>query len=154
MAEQEALLIEQRSAIAEPHYEAYGWQHWPAHAYLSYQFRRALGETQEGGGAVSECFQAASRMRPGDKESWHTEWVRVADRNRLRGDEAERAGHIRTAMNCWLRAANYYRHAEFWVPPADPRRLATFTACEEVSNWTKIGRRRRASPPARLCRRP
>jgi dienelactone hydrolase len=134
MAEQEELLIEQRAATSEPHYEPYGWQHWPEHAYLSFGLRRALGETQEGGGAVSECLQAASRMRPGDKESWHTEWLRVADRNRLRGDEAEGAGHIRTAMNCWLRAANYYRHAEFWLPPTDPRRLATFTRCEEMSH--------------------
>jgi pimeloyl-ACP methyl ester carboxylesterase len=117
----------------EPHYEAYGWNHWPQHGYMSYQFRRALGETQEGGGAVSECFQAASRMVPGDKESWHVEWMRVADRNHKRGDEAEAAGHIRTAMNCWLRACNYYRHADFWLLPDDPRRLPTFEQCELMS---------------------
>lgn len=40
---------------------------------MSYQFRRGLGETQEGGGAVSECFQAACRMIPGDADSWHVE---------------------------------------------------------------------------------
>jgi pimeloyl-ACP methyl ester carboxylesterase len=117
----------------DPHYEPYGWNHWPAHPYMSYQFRRALGETQEGGGAVSECFQAASRMIPGDKESWHVEWMRVADRNRNRGDAAEQGGHIRTAMNCWLRAANYYRHADFWLMPDDPRRLPTFEQCEAMS---------------------
>ena len=133
MSDQEKLLMYETPATAEPHYQPYGWQQWPAHPYLSYQFRRALGETQEGGGAVSECFQAASRMKPGDKESWHVEWVRVGDRNRDRGDEAEKAGHIRTAMNCWLRAANYYRHAEFWLAPDDPRRLATFTRCEQMS---------------------
>lgn len=134
MSTQENLLIYEKSAVSEPHYEPYGWQQWPNHQYLSYQLRRALGETQEGGGAVSECFQAASRMVPGDKESWHVEWMKVGDRNRQRGDEAERAGHIRTAMNCWLRAANYYRHAEFWLPPNDPRRLATFTLCEQMSH--------------------
>ena len=132
--EEERLLMYERPVTSEPHYEPYGWQQWPAHAYLSYQFRRALGETQEGGGAVSECFQAASRMVPGDKESWHVEWVKVAERNRIRGDEAKEAGHVRTAMNCWLRAANYYRHAEFWLPPNDPRRLETFTQCEEMSH--------------------
>ncbi|MGE5525562.1 MAG: alpha/beta hydrolase family protein [Rhodospirillaceae bacterium] len=134
MANEEALLMYQKPATSAPHYEPYGWQQWPEHPYLSYQFRRALGETQEGGGAVSECFQAASRMKPGDKESWHDEWVRVADRNRDRGDEAQRRGHIRTAMNCWLRAANYYRHAEFWLPPHDLRRLKTFTQCELMSH--------------------
>ena len=118
-------------------YEPFGWHHWPDHFFLSYQFRRALGETQEGGGAVSECFQAASRMKP-DLESWHVEWLRVADRNFLRGEEAERAGHIRTAMNCWLRAADYYRSAEFWLAADDPRRMATFEKCERASRkWLK-----------------
>ena len=40
--------------------------HWPEHPWLSHQFRRSLGETQEGGGSVSEIFLAASRMIPGD----------------------------------------------------------------------------------------
>ena len=75
-----------------PHYEPYGWHHWPEHPWMSYQFRRALGETQEGGGSVSECFLAASRMTPGDNESWHVEWTRVGDSNRARGDEAAAAG--------------------------------------------------------------
>jgi dienelactone hydrolase len=100
---------------------------------MSYQFRRGLGETQEGGGSVSECFQAASRMIPGDKESWHAEWTRVAERNERRGDAAEQAGHIRTAQNCWLRAADYYRQAEFWLTAEDPRRLATFERMEGCS---------------------
>jgi dienelactone hydrolase len=119
--------------MSGPRYEPFGWHQWPEHFFLSYQFRRALGETQEGGGAVSECFQAASRMKPGDLESWHEEWLRVALRNDSRGDEAERAGHLRTAMNCWLRAADYYRSAEFWLLPEDPRRLATFDKCEGAS---------------------
>ena len=62
-----------------PRYEPFGWHHWPEHFFMSYQFRRALGETQEGGGSVSECFQAASRMIPGDLDSWHREWMVVAE---------------------------------------------------------------------------
>jgi pimeloyl-ACP methyl ester carboxylesterase len=116
-----------------PHYEPFGWEHWPDHPMMSYQFRRGLGETQEGGGAVSECFQAAARMVPGDKESWHKEWLVVADRNQRRGDGEEQAGHVRTAMNCWLRAADYYRQAEFWLSGEDPRRLATFEQMEACS---------------------
>ena len=101
---------------------------------MSYQFRRGLGETQEGGGAVSECFQAASRMVPGDQESWHVEWLSVAERNDRRGDAEAAVGHIQTAQNCWLRAANYYRQAEFWLASrAIPRRLPTFEAMEACS---------------------
>ena len=80
-------------------------------------------EVSEGGGSVSECFLAASRMKPGDKESWHREWKRVADFNHKRGDEELAKGHVQTAKNCWLRASEYYRQAEFWLTPDDPRRL-------------------------------
>src|SRR6267143_2108697 len=92
----EELLIDQVTEVTHGVYQPYGWHHWPKYPWMSYQFRRALGETQEGGGAVSECFQAASRMVPGDKESWHREWLAVAQRNDRRGDEAEAAGHVMT----------------------------------------------------------
>lgn len=107
-------------------YEPFGWEHWPDYPMWSYQFRRGLGEIQEGGGAVSETFQAASRMTPGDDESWHREFMRIADRNFERGDISLSAGHLQTARNCWLRAANYYRQAEFWLHGEDPRRQSTF----------------------------
>ena len=126
------------AAGTPPRYEPFGWHHWPDHFFMSYQFRRALGETQEGGGSVSECFQAASRMIPGDLDSWHNEWMRVALRNDARGDAALAAGHIRTAMNCWLRAADNFRSAEFWLAADDPRRLPTFTRCEAASHkWLR-----------------
>lgn len=116
-----------------PKYEPFGWHHWPDDFWMSYQFRRGLGETQEGGGAVSEVFQAASKIKAGDFESWYKEWRHIADRNNLRGDEAMKLGHVRTAMNCWLRAANYYREAEFWLDSNDPRRLDTYTHAEKAS---------------------
>jgi pimeloyl-ACP methyl ester carboxylesterase len=129
----EELLIDQVTDVTHGVYQPYGWHHWPKYPWMSYQFRRALGETQEGGGAVSECFLAASRMIPGDKESWHREWKRIADFNQARGDEEFGKGHVRTAMNCWLRGANYYRHTEFWLDYSDPRRLEAFTDMEECS---------------------
>jgi dienelactone hydrolase len=125
--------IEQITDNRAPHYEPYGWHHWPEHPWFAYQFRRGLGESQEGGGAVSEIFQAASRIVPGDAESWHAEWLRVGNRNFTRGEAAERAGHLRTAMNCFLRAADYYRQAEFFLEPDDIRRLPTFEKMEASS---------------------
>ena len=112
------------------HYEPYGWHHWPEFPWMSYQFRRALGETQEGGGSVSECFQAANNMIPGDEESWHKEWLIVGERNMKRGDQAEVNNHIITAQQCWLRAADYFREAEFWLGQDDPRRIQTFDKIE------------------------
>ena len=125
--------IEQITADRSAHYEPFGWHHWPEHPWLSYQFRRGLGETQEGGGSVSEVLMAGSRMIPGDLESWHDEWMRIADRNWDRGLAEERAGHIRTAMNCFLRSAVYDGQAEFHLEPKDPRRLPTFEKMESCS---------------------
>lgn len=116
-----------------PHYEPFGWHHWPDDMWMSYQFRRGLGETQEGGGAIGEAFRAASRMTSGDMESWYREWMVVADRSMSRGDQEMAKGHVRTAMNCWLRAANYYRQAEFWLKGDDPRRLEAFDRAERCS---------------------
>ncbi|HEV8474644.1 MAG TPA: alpha/beta hydrolase [Methylomirabilota bacterium] len=127
-------LIEKVTDNRLPHYEPFGWHHWPEHPWLSYQFRRGLGETQEGGGTVSECLQAAARMIPGDTESWHREWLAVAERNFARGEDEMGRGHVRTAMNCWLRAADYYRQAEFFLPADDSRRLETFTKLERASH--------------------
>jgi pimeloyl-ACP methyl ester carboxylesterase len=129
----EEFLIDQVSDRTDPHYEPYGWHHWPQYPWMSYQFRRALGEVSEGGGSVSECFLAASRMIPGDKESWYKEWKRIADFNQKRGDDSLANGHVQTAMNCWLRASEYYRQAEFWIVPEDPRRLQAFTDMENCS---------------------
>lgn len=126
--------IEAITADRSAHYEPMGWHHWPEHPWLSYQFRRGLGETQEGGGTVSEVFLAASRMVPGDLDSWHAEWRRIADANAGRAAREAAAGHLRTAMNCWLRAADYYRQAEFHLAADDPRRLPTFEAMEACSH--------------------
>ncbi len=138
--------IERITADRGPHYEPFGWHHWPEHPWLAYQLRRGLGETQEGGGSVSEVLLAASRMIPGDLESWHREWLRIADRNSQRGVAEEEAGHIRTAMNCFLRAADYYRQAEFHLAPDDPRRLPTFEKMEACSHRFL----RRLNPPGEV----
>jgi pimeloyl-ACP methyl ester carboxylesterase len=138
--------IERITGNRGAHYEPFGWHHWPESPWFSYQFRRGLGETQEGGGAVSELFQAASRIDPTSEESWHVEWKRIADRNFDRAKTEESAGHIRTAMNCYMRAADYYRQAEFFLQPDDPRRLATFTRMEESSQ----GYLRHLNPPGEV----
>ncbi|HEY0249228.1 MAG TPA: alpha/beta hydrolase [Gryllotalpicola sp.] len=130
--------IEQITAETGPHYEPYGWHQWPEHPWMSYQFRRALGETQAGSGSVSELFQAASRMIPGDAESWHSELLRIAENNDRIAAAAEQAGNVLTARAAWLRASSYYRSAEFWLAADDPRRLETFTKCENA--WANAGR--------------
>lgn len=115
-----------------PRYMPYGWEQWPENPWLSYQFRRTLGYAQLGGASVSECMQVGSRVVPADKESWHAQWMRVADSNSARAELALKDGDIFTARDAWLRASSYYRSAEFRLTAEDPRRLATFARCEET----------------------
>mgnify|MGYP001554034950 FL=1 len=124
----------QDNSTKPPSYDPFAWHHWHDDFWMSYQFRRGLGETQEGGGAVSEVFQAGSKIVANDFESWHREWTHIAERNDRRGDDEIARHHVRTAMNCWLRAANYFREAEFWLKADDPRRLPTFDRCEKASH--------------------
>src|SRR3546814_9483226 len=37
-------------------------------------------------------------------------------------------------MNCWLRAADCYRSAEFWLAADDRRRVPTFDSCERATH--------------------
>ena len=121
---------------------------------MSYQFRRGLGETQEGGGAVSECFQAASRMIPGDKESWYTEWMLIADRNDKRGDEEEKAGHIRTRPELLAARRRLLSPGRILISTGeDPRRLPAFEqmeACSKKFIWPiSIRRAKWSTSPTR-----
>jgi dienelactone hydrolase len=107
-------------------YQDQGWEHWPEDPWFSYQFRRALGEAQEGGGAISEVFQTAEKIRPHDNESWYAAWLGVAERARDYAQAAKDAGNTQTARAAWLRASNYFRSAEFMLGAKDPRRLPTY----------------------------
>jgi len=115
-------------------YQDDGWTQWPGETELSFQFVRVLAAAQENASTISECFQAASRMVPGDVESWYTQWNQLGQRSETRARQAVEAGHLQTAQNNWLRAANYYRSSEFYLEGGDPRRLQTFDSVERCSH--------------------
>lgn len=117
-----------------PRYEPQGWMHWPDHPELSFQFLRALGAAQKEASTISECFQAATRIDPSKLETWHTEWRRLGQANEQRARAAEEARHPHTAHANWLRAANYYRSAEFYLDGADPRRMELFEKVEACTH--------------------
>lgn len=111
-----------------------GWKQWPDDPDFSFQFVRVLAAAQDGASTIGECFQTAGRIAVGDRESWHREWVETANRSISRADAAEIAGHRLTARANWIRATNYFRTAEFFLDPADPKRLATFDRVEHCSH--------------------
>ncbi len=115
-------------------YEPRGWTQWPGNHDFSFQFMRTLCASQEGASTISECFLAASKMSVGDTESWHREWTALGDTSSERATAASAAGHYHTAKVNWLRAANYYRSAEFFLRRNDPRRLQTFDKIEASSH--------------------
>jgi pimeloyl-ACP methyl ester carboxylesterase len=114
-------------------YEPGGWMHWPEYEDYCFQFMRLLGAAQEGASTISECFLTATRITPGDDESWHREWKRIADVGKARGDCAFEQGLVETAKSNWLRASNYYRSAEHFLKPEDDRRREVFDLMENCS---------------------
>ncbi|MFL9887014.1 alpha/beta hydrolase [Paraburkholderia agricolaris] len=115
-------------------YQKEGWVQWPDESELSFQFARTLGGAQEGASLISECFFAASRMTPGDTESWYREWQALAQTSERRAIDAFERRCFRTASSNWLRAANYYRSSEFYLGHDDVRRLDTFDSVERCSH--------------------
>jgi dienelactone hydrolase len=113
-------------------YEEDGWIQWPDNREFSFQFARVLGVAQEGASTVSECFMTAARIVEGDPESWYCEWSDLARRNVALAEAAESRGHVQTAHNIWLRAANYFRASEFFLDDL-ARRVAVFDMVESCS---------------------
>ncbi|QND54671.1 alpha/beta hydrolase (plasmid) [Phyllobacterium sp. 628] len=120
-------------------YQKEGWVQWPGESELSFQFARTLGGAQEGASLIGECFAAASRMTPGDTESWYREWQVFAKNSERRAEEAFARQLFRTASSNWLRAANYYRSSEFYLAHDDLRRIDTFDSVERCSHHYLAG---------------
>ena len=85
--------------------------------------QRALGHTAYGGADTGEVLVTAQRIVAGDHDSWHDEWLAIADRIADEAEAALAAGHPVTGRDGMLRASNYYRCAGFFLhaDPADPR---------------------------------
>ena len=62
------------------HFSPEGQCKWLDSDEFSSEFLKLLGAAQEGGSMVSECFLVASRIDPNDRaNSWHREWLSIAD---------------------------------------------------------------------------
>jgi len=90
---------------------------------FSFQFLRVLGSAASRQADAGECFATADRIVEGDFESWTKEWTRTADRVAAGALKSAESQHNISAADAYLRAANYYRAAEFYLHgnPTDPR---------------------------------
>ena len=90
---------------------------------FSFQFLRMLGSAASRQADVGECFATAEHIVEGDFESWTREWTRTAERVAAGALRSAERKHDASAADAYLRAANYYRAAEFFLhgQPTDPR---------------------------------
>ena len=99
---------------------------------FSFQLLRVIGETYYKGADIGECLSTAYRIKEGDFESWHQEWLKTAERVSKYADESLAAGHTVSAREAYLRACNYYRAAELLlVNPTDSRIQTTWGKSKE-----------------------
>ncbi len=82
-----------------------------------------MGHAAYGGADIAEVLAVAQNIVAGDYESWHDEWLTLAERTAAEAEPQLAAGHRISARDGLLRASNYYRAAEFFLhgDPSDPR---------------------------------
>jgi dienelactone hydrolase len=102
------------------------WHYYPEHYMFSYQLVRILSQCHFGGGEINECIEAASRITPGDFEGFHQSWNQSGEAVLAQADQALAEGRTLSARAAYLRAGNYFRLAEFFQVPADPRKNETY----------------------------
>jgi pimeloyl-ACP methyl ester carboxylesterase len=85
-----------------------------------YETLRALGHTAYGGADIGEVVATAQSIRAGDYDSWYEEWAATAQRTEAEARGQLAAGHQVSGRDGLLRAATYYRSAEFFTRDRDP----------------------------------
>lgn len=94
----------------------------------SFEALRAMSQSVVGGADVGECLSTIYRIKDGDDESWYREWLKTAQRVEKLAQGFLDQGDRISAKECYTRASNYYRTAEFFLhtDPKDPRIVETW----------------------------
>jgi predicted alpha/beta-fold hydrolase len=88
-----------------------------------YQALRTLGHSFYQGSSAGEVLYIISQIRDQDEESWYVEWSKMGEKCE---EWANKAPDPVTKGNTLLRASNYYRTSEFFLPSDDVRKLETY----------------------------
>lgn len=80
---------------------------------------RVLTDTAPVGGDLADVTMAVARIKVGDAESWYAAWNEQGDRVAALAADTKDATSKGDAL---LRAHTYYRAAEFFLDPHDPKR--------------------------------
>jgi dienelactone hydrolase len=92
-------------------------------AQFWFETERAFGAAEYGGSLFGEVLAAASRIVPGDYDSWYGAWNDSADRVAKEAADQLSRKHRVSARDSFLRATSYYQSSEFFLHgnPGDPR---------------------------------
>jgi alpha-beta hydrolase superfamily lysophospholipase len=90
----------------------------------NFEALRVLSEIAEAGGDYNEAMQAIAGIRAGDAQGWFNAWKAAGDRASAL---AARTNDPVSKGDADLRAHTYYRSAEFFLRPDDPRRQTVWT---------------------------
>jgi pimeloyl-ACP methyl ester carboxylesterase len=93
---------------------------FPTDGQFWYETLRALGHTAYGGADIGEVVTTAERITPGDYDSWYEQWAATAARVEAEARGQLAVGHQVSARDGLLRAATYFRSAEFFTRDRDP----------------------------------
>ena len=93
---------------------------FPDDGQFWYETLRALGHTAYGGADFGEVVTTAQRITAGDYDSWYEQWAATAQRVEAESRAQLAAGHPVSARDGLLRAATYWRSAEFFTRTRDP----------------------------------
>ena len=87
-----------------------------------------------------DVLSVARRYKPHNLESWHSEWMRVAEKNEELAWGFEGEGRKLTAHEFYRRAAHFYRQAIVYMPDSDPRMLPAYKKLKEMFDkaWSLV----------------
>jgi len=97
---------------------------------MDFNLMWVMGQSGAGGAELGECLSAAARIK--DPETWVTEWTKAGQRLEAQAQAAERAQHLASAREAYLRAFSYYQASIFSARSQDKRLAENWrrgTAC-------------------------
>lgn len=94
------------------------------------QFQRTLSASYAGMADLGEAFATAREVGRPDPDRWYNAWFGRAESVRQIAETADQAGDLGSARDAWLRAAEYYRQAYFFLRRdlSDPSLQRAYTA--------------------------
>jgi alpha-beta hydrolase superfamily lysophospholipase len=96
---------------------------FPDHDHYRFEAMRVLGHAAYGGADLGEVLATVAGVTAGNPSSWHEQWTAMGDHISLVAQRSRDGGHLLSARDSHLRAASYYRIADFFLHgnAADPR---------------------------------